>query len=458
MNKDFLKNIDRLFSTRIFHAKDILVISFSFAALVIFSNIVVKLIRRIVEFDCPNYWPISVITPRIPGWKELLVAISSLFLFHFTIRYLLRLKYNIYSVILVGIILVLATNMIQGWEDGFISPIARGGIGGHEYFHDAKKIKDPSHFIIHFEQVQSVLQTHSRTHPPGVVLTIYLLLKIFEDPGFISVVIAVVSVFLSTFFLHGVLSTEFAGHDHSGYMSFLFILIPSVQIYYAASIDALVASFLLGVLYFFIHPRASISIIGAVLLLFCASFLTFGFVFILPVIFGFEIVRKGHIWKSCLILLGLTLIYIIICAVFNFNYINSFIIASTLENPLGFRLFIEPISYIFSRLEGIFEITLFFGPFLCVVMLRGLRIMKNTHSHLGTMTWLAIATLLAMFITGAFHTGETSRICLFIYPYMIFPIASYLSYIKISIKEKNTLLSLVFIQTVFMQLFGDYSW
>jgi hypothetical protein len=458
-NKDYFKRIDNLFSTRIFHYKDIFLIGSGFVAVVIFLNILVRFIcKNIIEFDCPLYWPISIFRLRIPDWDNLLVAIAVLLFFFCVIIYLYKIKYRVSHIIFAGIIIIFGTNLIQGWEGAFVTPIALGGENGIQYYHDAIKIKDPYYFLRHFEHLQPDLLTHSRTHPPGAVLTMYLLFKVFGNPGYITVVITIVSVFLSMLFLYGVLSTEFKDDDLSKYITFLFILIPGIQIYYSASIDALIASFLLGILFFFLHPKSSISITGSAIFIFMASFLTFGFLFILPIIVGFEVLKRRSVWRSGFIILSLGLIYIIIYIIFNFNYINSFIIATILNNPGGFRLLSEPASYIFTRLEGISEIILFFGPFLAVLMIRGIRIMKKTDTHLLTMTWLAVSTLLAMLVTGAFRTGETARICLFIYPYLIFPIASYLGDIRITEKEKAVLLSLVFVQTVLMQTFGTYLW
>ncbi|MFX1552299.1 MAG: hypothetical protein ACFFBV_00065 [Promethearchaeota archaeon] len=457
--KESREGIYELPSTKIFNCKDIFLLSFGFVLIMISSNNIVKFIgEKIVEFDCPYYWPMSEFNPRIPDWKQLLLAMAVLGLFQFVITQLPKVRNRISFLIIVGIILVLGTNLIQGWEDGFLTPISGGGEEGGQYYHDAIKIEEPLYFLGHFEEIQPGLLTHSRTHPPGAVLLIYFLSKILKDPALISFVIAGFAVFFTMLFLNGILSTQLKEDDLSKYMTFLFLLIPSVQIYYAASIDALIASFLLGVLFFFIYSRLSVSVIGSVIFLLLSSSLSFGFVSILPVILGIEILRGRFFWRSCLVLMGLTVIYLIVFFVTDFNYINSFIIASTIENPHGFRFFSDPISYVFTRIEGIFEIILFLGPFLAVAVIRGMSIVKESNSNLLTMTYLSIVTLLAMLLTGCFRTGETARACLFIYPYLLFPIAIYFQHIRISTKEKSRLLYLVFSQTMLMQMFGNYFW
>jgi hypothetical protein len=57
-----------------------------------------------------------------------------------------------------------------------------------------------------------------------------------------------------------------------------------------------------------------------------------------------------------------------------------------------------------------------------------------------------------MLLTGAFRTGETARIALFIYPLLLMPLLE-----KDSIISKKLLL-FVGIQTIFMQTIANYFW
>jgi len=62
------------------------------------------------------------------------------------------------------------------------------------------------------------------------------------------------------------------------------------------------------------------------------------------------------------------------------------------------------------------------------------------------------AMLLAMFLSGAFKTGETARCALFIYPYIM------LAFRKANARSLKDLIVLAGLQTVVMQLAGDYAW
>ncbi|GAW94001.1 hypothetical protein [Calderihabitans maritimus] len=192
--------------------------------------------------------------------------------------------------------------------------------------------------------------------------------------------------------------------------------------------------------------------------MFIASFLTFGFLFIIPVLLFYEVLREKNIIKLLITITSLFLIYLVIYVVFNFNYLNSFRIASSIENPEGFRLLSDPIDYFFTRLENIFEILLFLGPFLTILAFWGITILKKKSKDLFIITILGVSSLLAMFLTGAYKTGETARACIFIYPFLMFPIAAYLENRNIGFSEQYQLSWLTFGQAVLMQLFGFYFW
>jgi hypothetical protein len=118
-------------------------------------------------------------------------------------------------------------------------------------------------------------------------------------------------------------------------------------------------------------------------------------------------------------------------------------------------LFVDPVNYLFTRLEDVSEILFFFGPFLIVLFWRGMKRIEFTP--LFTLSVLAIATLLGIFLVGAWRTGETARACAFIYPFLLFPVAKLLD----AGSTKNArlqLASLVFLQTIVMQSLGTFHW
>jgi hypothetical protein len=449
--KEFLERVRTRFSTRIFSPVDLIIIPVAFSFAFIASALGAKVLSRYASFDYATYWPISVFAPRlhileifgepsipvvkIEGW-HIVVALAVFFLFLLTVRFLSAVRYRLSWVIPAGVLLGLATTLVLGWTDGFITPIASQCYGGIQYYHDAIKITDALGFIRQYEQLQPSLLTHARTHPPGAVLTFYLLFRILWSPshvsilpGLISIIISILSTSLSAFFIYGILK-RYHGKDMAGFAAFMFTLLPAVQIYHTASLDALIACSLLGVLYFFQHPRPVTSIAGSIATLFLASFLSFGFLFILPVMAGVELYKNRSLLKSVSSVAGVAVIYAIVHALLHYNYLESFLIAARLENPNGFILMDAPVSYFITRIEGISEIILFLGPFMAVLWWRGMCSVRPGPSNLILESILGVVSLTAMLASGAFRTGETARCCLFIYPYLIFPVVLYLESIK----------------------------
>jgi hypothetical protein len=167
--------------------------------------------------------------------------------------------------------------------------------------------------------------------------------------------------------------------------------------------------------------------------------------------------------RYCLALASLAIVTALHAAIHwvtGFDYLEAFRTASALENPDGFRLIAKPVHYLVTRVIDVTEIVLFLGPYLLVFGFRGFRQgwREWRSNELLLLSAAACLTLLAMFLTGAFKTGETARACLFIYPYLIFPVAQYLASRNVGSQDKDLLLYLTFGQTVIMQTLGRYFW
>jgi hypothetical protein len=446
-----------------------------FAAAVLAGNAAVRWVcRHVAAFDCPRYWPLSVFNPRSPAPQDLAVAGLVLLAFAVLARRLERAGYPHRSVVLAGLLLVLGTTTIPGWQRGFVNPTAGGGREqGIQYWHDAVTGVDaaggPVAFVRGFNAAQPGLREHSRTHPPGAVLVFYVLDRCLPGgPGVISVAIAAVAVVLSGRFFRDILRG--AGGDIAalaGYGTLLFLLLPAVHVYYAATLDALIAALLLGAVSSALRPATAWNVLRGTLCVSAASFLTFGFVWVLPVLLAAEWNRERSDraraappvpWYLVTALAILGAVALAMEAGLGFSYVGALREAARLENPAGFRLFAEPVSYLFTRLENVVEILVFFGPFLSLAALHGFGTLRDASPRLWRVTVAALLTLIALFATGAFRTGETARACLFVVPYLVLPVIARLARPGDEGRERVQLLWLVFAQTVLMQLFGNYFW
>ncbi len=240
----------------------------------------------------------------------------------------------------------------------------------------------------------------------------------------------------------------------AGYASLLLLLLPATQIYYCATLDAVIGTLLLWsvILYAGSKRRDTIVAIAAFL---AATFLTFGAAWGLPVLLYLD-VRRGT-WKRFALLIavliaGYTAFYVLT----GYNQLAALQTASRLENPAGVRPLVEPRDYLLTRIENIAEIAAFFGPFLLLLAKRGLPILCKKYKQAFGLGLAAVGTLLGLFATGAYHTGETARACLFIWPYLLLPVLALLQ--QSPETERRTLLYLVFAQTLAMQMFGNWFW
>jgi hypothetical protein len=67
-------------------------------------------------------------------------------------------------------------------------------------------------------------------------------------------------------------------------------------------------------------------------------------------------------------------------------------------------------------------------------------------------TTVAVILLLVMFVTGAYRTGETARACLFVVPFIG------LSFARLGAERLRLLTIAAAIQTIGMQVLGNYGW
>ena len=449
-----------------FTPKRLVAVAAAFIAVAATAVVLARLVRMAaahwgVTIDCPGTWPLSMFTLKFPGAGASLpslcfsVAILLVFVILVT-RFLEQITASRTAVATLGLLLVLSTNLIHGPDYGLVHPQRGDQL---QYYADAQRVTNGGEFLRQFNTIQADLGCHARTHPPGAVLFFYALTRTLGSAAAVSLAIAILSVATSAICLYGVLSYEF-DRRLCGYVTLLFLLIPSIQIYYCATLDAVVASCFLVVLLFARHPKTLPCIAGTSMGLFCASMLSFGASFLAPLLLGFEIITRRSVRRSVAALSVVAALYGLLYLGAGFNYLHAFRTASALENPGGFFLLSDPASYVTTRLENVADILWFFGPFLLMLSLGGMRIMIRTRVYpkLAALTALAVAILATMFLSGAFRTGETARACLFIYPYLMFPVAACLQQQESSPTDRKVLLGLVFGQTLAMQTFGGYFW
>lgn len=406
---------------------------------------------NIVSFDCPIMYPISIFAFRSIRPFDLIVVSGLFGLLWLATGFLLRRSFPLLPGLLLAIVLMIGSNGIAGWYTGYVVAV---DFGGDSYYQDMLRIEDPITLVRDYETLQQeVLYTHARTNPPGALLNLYLIHKLISDAGALSLFILIISGGLSGLFMWRIIRLLFADHaELAGYAMLLFLCIPAVQIYYTDTTDPIIATALLGSLYFLLDSSRRVYLPAAIICLFIASFSSFLSMFFLPVLVVLAIVHREYRQRVIIVLVSVVAIHAAIYLM-GYNYLHSFLIASKFENPEGFRLLSDTPSYIGTRIESTGEIILFFTPFLFVYLVRGIPLMIRERTVLLTLSGSALLSFLGMMLIGVLSTGEAARAMVFVYPYLLFPVIYTLRDIP---DYRIMLVCLVYSQTLFMQVIGIY--
>ncbi len=414
------------------------------------ANLLVHALKSRLGFPAPKYWPISIVELRMPSFDQLLPAVGALLLFVVLWRRRWW-QWSTVGITAAGLMLVALVSLNHGAHGAFAKPIAgaAGNMGGIQYWHDALELPGFVTTFREFAAIQPGLEMHSGSHPPGAVLTIYALQRVLGTPSGVGVALFLISGLLAALLLPRLFRLLDAS-ELTGYALATFFLLPAVQIYYAVSMDALAAGLFLGAFVFFLEPGRRAWLLS--LLFLVLSFLvTFAALFLPPLLLWWEWRGRRSLRRSLSLLLALGLLMLLARFGAGMDYLEVLLIASERENPDGFRLLSEPLTYLVSRFENVGEILLFLGPLLTLFMWRSLRRGKGAAASLAR---AAITILLTLFLAGAWHNGETARGCLFAIP-LLLPAA--LREVPVAERE-GVMMPLIFSQALLMQLFGSFFW
>ena len=407
--------------------------------------------------DTPSYFPFSVFYPSFQA-SGMPYAIIFVLVLYFTIKY--RFYSNIFSTYMLGISLIVLGNMSLGnIELAFVNPISGGDI---QYYHDAIKIDSWRNWLSSFNVIQESLLCHARTHPPGAVLIEFFFFMVSQNPLWISIVFLFVSS-ISIVLIYKIFIELGKDKLFSNKMAFLYVVIPSVNIYSLATLDAIIAML------------ANIVILGLIIVVECkaskrmvvwgflsavsmtlVSLLTFGGIYLWAIIGAFSLyLFYFHNNQNILILFSGSLVLFLLTVfllnqTYNYDYFESFLTASRIENKHGFMLFSQPLNYFATRVEDVFEVSVFLSlgimAFLTTIKY------KLQNNVFGILSLIAIVILLLMFLSGAYKTGETARACLFVVGFVLILLRN------IPNSLLTSLISFAALQTILMQILGFYFW
>lgn len=415
------------------------------------------MIREQRYIDVDQYWPVSHFLPRYPWWQELFMVVGIGVLFR---QLLVWYRQGRSMSLLLGLslLLVMATNGLLGYKSGLIDVVAHQG---NSYWDDVNKMTSMTDLLTYYTVLQPDLHLHSRVHPPGPMLLIYSLRSVWDHPLFIGLVIAAIGV-MGGWFLYQLLLTFKVSERMAAFGGLLLVLLPASQIYYWSTVDAVICTLVIAVLFFWQRMRRFSWKWGMALILSLSllASMTFAVVFVGPVLLFDDWRRHANIRRG-LLLIGLMIGLMLFTRLLTgYDYYQGFEIARSYEGPAGPYALVDTWSYVITRIENVLELLIFFSPILSLLLFKGLQSVfcKDSARWLTLVGAAGIVSLLVFFLAGGYYTGETARAALYIYPFLLMPIIGLLDKVKVSWQTRKRLLYIVFGQTVLMQLFGWYAW
>lgn len=401
-----------------------------------------------------DFYPLSVFKSRLPALWVFAPLVMAAGLAWYAYKVLSEHQRGLFWLLGMAFALVLLSNLFHGFQFGLDYPTAGWGEGGSEYWQDAQASQGPLWFLRHFHDLQPYLLVHAKTHPAGPVLLYWLLGAMLVKPWAVSCGIALLALGLGLWSLDRLLTRVFGARQPE--LLLLWALLPGIQIYGLAVMDAVLAGVMCAALVEFLDDDRPGSAWRCAVWLFLASALSFGALFLGPVLLGLLLLRKRG-WGRAGLIVGLVLAaWGLVYAATGYDQWRAFRTASALENEGGFLLKANPRGYLWYRLGAVAEIAFFFTPFLLLLLPRGLTALRGRSPEAWQLFWLGLGSLAAMLLSGAMKIGEAARLCLFLLPYLLLPVAA--AWQALSGQWRQRLLALVLAQSLLMQLFGFYQW
>jgi hypothetical protein len=397
-----------------------------------------------LKIDIPNYFPFSIFKLQL-NWRMILVLPILILI----IRYVINKELTSKISILIGAILALLMNFGNGGlEDGFVNTLTYGDV---TYYYEALKIDNWVVWLANFNELHSEMLNHSASHPPGPTLLIYFLSNI--NSVLPAVLIYSFLSLLNLPLLYLILKKAKVQENRIPYLILLYSVIPSFNLYSILCVDSAFLLFFNLFLLGLLHEKKAISICLICSSLILVAFFSFAVTFLLALLFLYSI-KDGFNFRRFIMQFGmpaisLMLFYSILDNLTGFNLLEAFFTASQSENPNGFMFQHNPLNYIFTRIEGLFEWSIMIGIPVLLIILKKINVKPIQDNFLQKSIILVIVLML---LSGAFRTGETGRVLMFTYPYFLLLLKD------LNISNLKFLIVFTFFQSLMMQSFGFWVW
>jgi hypothetical protein len=301
---------------------------------------VLRILRDQFEFIMHQFWPLSIFMPVVPGLSgvtsisqtffSLLVAGTIFGLIILVLRS--EVKGKILWLLALIYSLTVTTNLIAGgWQYGIVFPTANHGDEDYNYWQDTLVIKDVGEFLQNYTILQPTLGYHTRVHPPLAVLIYYYLRQGLNSPGLASLMIGGFGLVfpISVYWLIKELTKGDRTRIKPEYYLVLAGILPAFQIYAIAALDPIIAGIfglsLAGFIRIINSSKSSLmTYLSQGIWFLLSSLLTFGFVWLWPIMFSLEFIMKGNVKKFSLVFGGWMLATLLVFGLTGYDYFTSF--------------------------------------------------------------------------------------------------------------------------------------
>lgn len=337
-----------------------------------------------------------------------------------------------------------------------------------EYYGDVQKVDNLHNFLKNYNSMYDSLSLHSRSHPPGPILLLWGVSKVFGQ-GVLKAALGVIIMGALSILPIYLLAKDLYGKEAAVIALSLYILSPDIILFTATCMNIIFALFSNLSVYFFFKSFSKDRILYSLL---------FGLSYALNLFMGFDTVilaiffmlvslyylktrnENTKIFSSLVsAALSFAVFYLII------YLLTDYSIFGTLKNVSQHtsRFYMEESgnynqSYIFWRFGNIIAFSLFVGVPTASLYLKELyQLTKNIFQRMNTDIYMLafIVTFLFIDLALMFFMGEVERLWLFLIPFLVIPAAKNLWNHCQSTKSSVLLhltLTLLFMQSLLLEL------
>lgn len=425
-------------------------------SLVLGMHLLLRYLRQIVYFDMDQYWPVSIVTPRVLTASHWPAVLATVVAFTWLVKLARQNKPPVKLIIwFVLPLTIISSNLISGWQAGMIAPLQINDPGYTSYYDDAAALSewpDLANLWRWYPQFQPSLRDHTRVHPPLAVSFYFAGQRLLPHPVMINLLIlysAMAAIYLLFLWLKETLATRSALQA-----SLLLGLIPAGQIYFWAGFDSLIMALFWASAYFYYHTQGWRGKLLLVLFLLLSALSSFAIIWLVGWLVLERVINRQHqsqpafVWALAGLGISLWLVYLAT----GYNYLVSLATARSFEGSQGFYGFEQPLSYLITRIEDLWEVIIFASP--AVIWLWWQRVKEN--SALPAVGLPAVLSFGLFLLAGAYYTGETGRAAMYLYPFLLLDLHS----LPIWQKTANflRLSGWIFGLGLIMQIFGFFVW